>query len=127
MRKQTSFLIAILGLMVVLTGYSFRSGSGEKNQAKGTIPENVDAVLQKTCFGCHNSNSQNEKSKAALNLAVWETLTKQQKTGKLKEIAEVLSEGTMPPSRFLERFPDKKLTPEEKKLLIDWAKAEAKK
>jgi hypothetical protein len=32
----------------------------------------------------------------------------------------------MPPAKFLEKFPDKKLTDAEKKKLMDWAKNEAK-
>ena len=30
----------------------------------------------------------------------------------------------MPPAKFLEHYPDKKVTPEEKELLINWAKGQ---
>jgi hypothetical protein len=44
----------------------------------------------------------------------------------LKEIAEVVEENEMPPAKFLEKNPDKKLTDAEKKILMDWANSEAK-
>jgi hypothetical protein len=42
----------------------------------------------------------------------------------LKEIAEVLEKGEMPPKKFLEKNPDKKLTEEQVKILTDWSKKE---
>jgi hypothetical protein len=44
----------------------------------------------------------------------------------LKEISEVVEENDMPPAKFLEKFPDKKLTDADKKILMDWADNQAK-
>ena len=43
-----------------------------------------------------------------------------------KHIAEVIEENEMPPAKFLEKNPGKKLTDAEKKTLMNWANNEAK-
>jgi hypothetical protein len=42
-----------------------------------------------------------------------------------KHIGEVVEENEMPPKKFLEKRPEKKITDEEKQILIAWAKKEA--
>jgi len=49
------------------------------------------------------------------------------KLSKSKDIHKEVSENKMPPEKFLERFPDRKLTDEESKIILDWATAELKK
>ena len=44
-----------------------------------------------------------------------------------RDIAEVVEKGEMPPEKFLERYPDKQLSDEEKAKLAEWAKKEAQK
>ena len=47
------------------------------------------------------------------------------KIGAYKEIGETVEEGEMPPKKFLQRYPDKSLTDDERKLLMNWSKKEA--
>lgn len=89
------------------------------------IPENIQAIIKKSCFGCHNSDSKNEDAKDELDFKKLEDLSKIKKISAYKQIAETVEEEKMPPKKFLERYPDNKLTDEEKKALIDWAKKEA--
>jgi cytochrome c553 len=90
------------------------------------MPENVKAVIEKSCFGCHNTDSKNDKAKEKLDLKTLDALGKKEMIHALGEIAETVEENEMPPEKFLEKFPDKKLTDAEKKILIDWAKNEGK-
>ena len=100
-----------------------------ENQAKNLegIPENVQAIIQKSCFGCHNSDSKNEDAKEDLDFKKFEELSKIGKISAYKHIAETVEEAKMPPKRFLENYPDRKLSDDEKKVLIEWAKNEAAK
>jgi uncharacterized membrane protein len=90
------------------------------------MPDNVKAVIDKSCFGCHNSDSQNDKAKDKLNFSTFDSLAKNKMIASYKNMAETLEENEMPPAKFLEKYPDKKLTDAEKKILIDWANNEAK-
>lgn len=90
------------------------------------IPDNVKVVIEKSCFGCHNTDSKNDKAKEKLDLKTFNALGKKEMIHALGEIAEALEENEMPPAKFLEKFPEKKLTDAEKKILIDWAKNEGK-
>jgi len=48
-------------------------------------------------------------------------LSKAKLVSTFSDIEEVLDEGKMPPEKFLEKRPEKKLTDEEKDLLKSWA------
>jgi mono/diheme cytochrome c family protein len=88
------------------------------------LPKNVKSIVDKSCFGCHNSESTNDDAKEALDFDTFNELRRVRKITKLKEIAEVVTEGEMPPKRFLEKFPEKSLTDEERQALISWTKSE---
>lgn len=91
-----------------------------------SIPDDVKSIIDKSCFGCHNTDSKNDKAKEKLDLKTLDSLDKSKMIHALKEISETVEENEMPPAKFLEKFPDKKLTDAEKKKLMDWANNEAK-
>ena len=101
--------------------------ASEKTPAKGeiTMPENIKAIVDRSCFGCHNTDSRNEDAKEDLDFKTLEGLTKVQQIGTLRHIGEVLEKKEMPPKQFLERFPDRALSEEESNLLAEWVKKEA--
>lgn len=101
--------------------------AADKTPVKGELkmPENVKAIVDKSCFGCHNTDSRNEDAKEELDFKTFDGLSKIKKIGAYRHIAEVIEEGEMPPKRFLERFPDRKLTDEEATILTEWVKKEA--
>ena len=120
------YLFTSIVLVLAVLGFA----SFERNfpqEVKKPYPENVGKVLEKSCTGCHNTTSQNDKAKEKLNFSLWEQYNPIQKVGKFKGIASEVQEGKMPPAKFLERFPDRKLSQEEVKLISEWAKSEAEK
>ncbi len=89
------------------------------------MPENVKAIIKKSCFGCHNTDSKNEDAKEELDFKKLNGLSLMKKISAYKHIGETVEENEMPPKKFLEKYTDKKLTAEEKQVLIEWAKKEA--
>ncbi|MCB0805654.1 MAG: heme-binding domain-containing protein [Bacteroidales bacterium] len=85
------------------------------------IPEDVQTILDKSCFGCHNVDAKSDKAKKKLLLDELPTLSKAKIVAKLDDIHEVLEENEMPPEKFLEKYPDKALTDEEAARLKEWA------
>jgi uncharacterized membrane protein len=115
-------------VLVVFLFASFLASAAENpTESKAVkMPDDVKAIIEKSCFGCHNTDSKNDKAKEKLDLKTIDSLDKSKMIHALKEIAETVEESEMPPAKFLEKFPDKKLTDAEKKTLMDWANNEAK-
>lgn len=92
-----------------------------------TIDAKVKPIIDAKCLGCHSADSKNEKAKEKLIWANLSTMDKKAAASALDEVVEVLEKGEMPPAKFLERYPDKKLTDKEAKSLRKWADKSASK
>lgn len=121
MKKRSIISVFIVALFAM----SFVVSAHDNPTKKDKMPDNVKVAINKSCFGCHNSDSKNEDAKEALDFKKLDGLSTIKKIGAYKEIGETIEEQEMPPKKFLERKPEKKLTDEEKELLINWSKKEA--
>jgi len=119
MRKQiTLVLIGAFGLLMFLSlNFSRAADDG--------FPEEVGAILTSSCFGCHNAEARSEDAKKAVQFDAWDDYRVTKKIGILGKMGEVIEEGKMPPKKYLENNPDKKLTEDQQKLLLDWTKKES--
>lgn len=90
------------------------------------IPEDVNAVLNEYCYGCHNSESKNEKGRDKLSIDNLDELSTGKLAAKLNKIAKEVEAGDMPPEKFLAKYPDKEPSKKDKKTVVKWAKAAAK-
>ena len=119
MKKQiVGVLSGALGLLLFL---SFSLG----NTPEDDFPEEIGAILKSSCVGCHNDEARSEDAKKAVQFDLWEDYRTTKKIGILGKIGEVVEEGKMPPKKFLEKNPDKKLSGEQQKLLVEWTKKES--
>lgn len=118
--KKTLLIFAAAIFMVSLVA------SGTDNPTKKeAMPDDVKAVIKNTCFGCHNTDSRNEDGKKELDFNKLDSLSKIKMISTYKKIGDVLEENEMPPKKFLERYPDKALSEDDKQLLLNWSKKEA--
>lgn len=117
-----AFILTVILFGTVLLNTSFKT---DPLMGDLPMPENVKAIIDQSCFQCHNIDSENDKAKEALDFKSFDELRKVRKITKLRDIAETVEKGEMPPKKFLENNPDKKLTEEQVKVLADWAKKEA--
>lgn len=90
------------------------------------IPDNVQAIIDNSCYGCHSSESKNLKGKKKLDFDKLNDIKTYKAIGKLTDIAETVTENDMPPKKFLKKYPEKALTDEQKELLAKWAGEAAK-
>lgn len=90
-------------------------------------PDDVMALLERSCFNCHTNDGSSTKAKDALNFSNWEEYKLTKKIGRLNEISEEVKEKKMPPEKYLDKYPDKALTDEEIGILTNWANDEAEK
>lgn len=127
MKNKTIFPILILAVTTIgFVSLSAMLPQQEETKKKLELgfPENVDKIMENSCYGCHTNGARSEKALNKLNFSNWNESSTGKKIHTLDEISEVIVEGTMPPEKFLERFPDKKLTKEQAEILKIWAKKE---
>ena len=93
---------------------------------EAALPDDVKAVVDKKCYGCHNANSKNEKGKAKLDWDALDGMKKSKRKAAMGEIAEVLEKGEMPPKKFLENKPEGALTEAELATLAQWSSGKKK-
>jgi len=122
--KIKSLISGFLFLFLFVSVVAIAS-TDETEKDKQKLPENVKAIIDKSCFACHNTDSRNEDAKEDLDFKTLGNLSMLKKISAYKHIGEVVEEDKMPPKKFLENKPEKKLTDEEKNILINWAKKEA--
>ena len=121
MKKQLIILLAI-GIIIL----SFQSFSPE-TPSEGVFPEEISSILKTSCYDCHSTANGSEKPLKALDFEKWDEYRLTKQIGLLGDIGKVVEEGKMPPGKYLENKPDRKLSEAQKKLLIDWTRQEADK
>lgn len=115
-------------LIVAIIFLSFTSNSESSYEAVTVvdsidIPADVQAVLDAKCTMCHNDEAKGGKSKLKLNFDKFTNgdYSMGKTISKLEKITKQLDKGKMPPQKYLDKYPDKKLSTEESSLLINWA------
>ncbi len=102
------------------------------------VPENVEAILKKSCYDCHSNNttypwysyfqpggwwlaSHIKKGKADLNFSEFGDYSNRKQKSKLFSISKSIEDGTMPYSSYTLIHKNAKLTKDEKAIIINWA------
>ena len=122
--KVKHFIFSVL-ILIFPVLYLQASEKPEDKKIGIEMPANVKAVVEKSCYGCHHTDSRNEDAKEELDFKTLGDLKVFKKIGALRDIAEVIEEEEMPPKKFLENYPERAPSEEEQKLLADWVKKEA--
>lgn len=128
MKKYLIIPVAMFAAILFLNFNQVDTTPAEENPplAEFSIPDDVQAVIDNSCYGCHYSGSKNVKGKGKLKFDKLGELKTHKLVGKLGGIADVVKEDDMPPAKFLKNKPEAKLTPEQKELLMNWAESTAK-
>lgn len=127
--KNVIIAIALVSMSLIFMNFSKVENQETNNAPMATtidIPDNIQEILDNSCFGCHNAKSKNLKGKRKLKFDKLNDLKTYKAIGKLTDIAEVIAESEMPPAKILKKYPDMTLTDEQKEILSSWAKKTAK-
>jgi len=129
--KRLSGFFVFLAIMAVVT-MAFKPDPANadqpfvQDQTGITFPDNIKAIIDTKCMGCHKPDSRNTKAKEKLQWSLVSKMNKEEQEHLVDELFEVLEDGKMPPEKALQRRPQLKLTDEETKALITWVEAEEK-
>ncbi len=89
-------------------------------------PENVQTILDRSCLPCHGSDGSG-KAKMKWNYEKMPKYDKSKLISKLVKLTEEVSEEKMPPPKNIKKNPDRKLSDDEKEILMNWADGLAEK
>lgn len=124
--KNTTVLSMILIVTLSLVALSLKTKSpvrhvpvsDETNRID--VPENVQSILNRSCLPCHGADGSG-KAKMKWNFEKMPEYSKTKLISKLVKIANKVEKGKMPPPKNLKKNPDRKLSEEDKNILIKWA------
>ena len=103
------------------------------------IEQDISKLLKTACYDCHSNetvypwysgiapvswlvNHDVEEGRDELNFSEWANYSLRRKNHKLEEVIELVEEGEMPIPIYTITHSDAKLSQEEIKLLVKWAK-----
>lgn len=120
MKNLSFFIVVILTTNLIFT---IASNVNANNGSMGIeIPEDVQQIINKSCYDCHNSASSNKKALQGFNFDKLNFLKKQQAIIEWNKVTASVIDGEMPPKKFNKKHPDKRLTMIDKQLLLAWIK-----
>lgn len=143
MAKKIILILVIL--LILIQFFKPRENRSEEAQpariaAHYAVPEEVGSILKKACFDCHSNNTRYpwysrvqpvawylsyhvNDGKKELNFDEFGTYTFKRQDHKLEEVVETVEKGEMPLESYTLIHREASLTPEERQLLIRWAKS----
>jgi len=129
-----------LGFLLLLQFIQIDIPAPPKATAQDEIkaPKEVMAILKKSCYDCHSNktkypwysniapiswqvHSNIKNGRGWMNFSIWNRYDEKKKQKLYKGIVKSLNI-KMPPAEYLLIHKDARLTPQERKLLQDWAK-----
>lgn len=140
MRKK--ILIGLLLLMVVMQLLQPSKNVANRNSENDistvyAVPIEVQDVLSQKCYDCHSNTTKYpwyvhiqpigwwmaahiKEGKEHLNFSEFKTYDEEKAAHKLEEVAEEITEGSMPLESYTWIHREAKVTPEETKAITDW-------
>jgi len=146
--KKTLKIIAIVLVVGFLLIQLYRPDrtnppivQAETLEATTNVPENVRAILKRSCNDCHSNETvypwysnvapmswglafHVEEGRLEMNYSVWNTYPAKKKRHKFDETCEQVTSGAMPHNQYLRLHSEAQLSEEDKKILCDWAETE---
>ena len=116
----------IILLALAAGGFILLHSFISENRSANTPPDEVQQILVASCYDCHSSAGTNDDAKKAVNFEEWDGYRLTKKISVLDEITEVVEEDKMPPGKYLELKPDRKLDDTQKKVVLKWAEETSK-
>ena len=114
---------------------------GQSFEKTEKVPANVAAILKVSCYNCHSNNTRYpwyselqpgayfmaqhiKEGKEELNLDEFNDYSKRRKKAKIKSIISQIEKEEMPLKSYLLLHPDAGLTPNKKKVLLQFFQSE---
>lgn len=145
MKFINKIVIAVFAVLVIIQFIRSEKNSQPGPQPNAIFehypaPDQVQAIVKKACYDCHSNNTNYpwyanvqpiawwindhvEDGKRHLNFSEFATYKPKKAKHKLEEVFEEVEKHEMPLESYTWIHPEARLTAEEQKMLIDWAKS----
>ena len=140
MKLIYKIIIIITITVFVLLSFIPFDRSNKPSVAEINAPDEVKFILKRSCYDCHSYetkyplysyvfpisiliNHHINEGREELNFSEFESLTISKQSSKLRSIVEEIEENEMPLFGYTVIHRDAILSPEEKEVLITWAKS----
>ncbi len=132
MKRTVSNVLVISLALVFFTGLTsmvrkrVESGALSPQEVELNAPDKVFDILESSCFDCHMSTSKNEKARKKMSFDKFSKLSPMNLTAILNDLNKATKEGKMPPEKYLDKYPEKKLTQAEIEAIAKWTSSRSK-
>ncbi|MCF6342227.1 MAG: heme-binding domain-containing protein [Bacteroidales bacterium] len=116
----TLFVTGLLSFTTNLSETSFPKVTTPQDAPKFVVPDKVKAILDNSCLPCHGTEG-NAKAKIKWNYDKTAGMKTHKMVSKLAKIVTKVEKGKMPPSKFESKYPGRKLSVADEKVLTEWA------
>lgn len=123
--KLSSVAICLLTIICVVDA-AVTDSTSQNIKTTSVLPDSVKIIVERTCYKCH-SNSASGLSTSLMNFEKLSNLKPGKQIKKLNAICKEISKDEMPPSGYLSKNPDAKLSEKEKNTICNWTKTEVEK
>jgi hypothetical protein len=146
MNKTVWFMVMLVAVFLVIQLIPVernisRVPAGQSFEMTQKVPANVAAILKVSCYDCHSNNTRYpwyselqpgayfmaqhiKEGKEELNLDEFNDYSKRRKKAKIKSIISQIEKEEMPLKSYLLLHPDAGLTPNKKKVLLQFFQSE---
>jgi hypothetical protein len=122
MKKYYLIVALLIAGFFVIQGSLIERGD---YQAGFKYPKAIRQIIDIKCYGCHSVKGKLQDAKDALMWDSLPNLRTRELVATLDNIINVLEEDEMPPAELIKKYPEAKLLPKEKEMLMSWAEAKA--
>jgi hypothetical protein len=126
MMKKINFFIITTIILFVVVAFTTQVKSTEKSNNSYTrtdsLPDSVKILFEKSCYACHSNSSSNGFARKVLNFEKWDTYKAADQESYKGKICDKITNDKMPPSGYINKNPEAKLTEKHKKTICNWAK-----
>jgi hypothetical protein len=139
--KRKLFTIFVI-VVVLLIGAQFIPVNRSNPPVTGQIqvPPDVSRILRTSCYDCHSNETvwpwysyvapvswmvahDVHEGRSKMNFSTWQEMSKKDQAEKVRKIWEHVSEGKMPPERYLIKHRNARLTEEDRRILHEWTQS----
>jgi len=144
MKRKLQYAAVILLVLLIAIQFvhpalnrSATAGPDDIN-VKHPVPPRVQALLRRACYDCHSNNTNYpwyaavqpvgwwlakhvSDGRRHLDFSTFGTYTAKRAASKLSDVTNELEQHSMPLKSYTWMHPEARLTPEEIKLITDWA------
>jgi hypothetical protein len=122
MKKLTKLALAAVSIIFLVAVINNPVSAQTTGTKSNPIPDNVTKIAERSCLKCHVDKG-NAMAATHVNLSKWAEYSPEKQASKANAMCKQVTKGKMPPKNFRKEHPDGIPTPEEVKVICDWAQS----